>query len=91
MHLWHSQEEVANFGLWIELVLYERSVVAGRGASYANDRLWLEGPVQLNRRFMNETCPEAIRSADRREAVRWIKRRDMLAEHREYCKDIKGK
>jgi hypothetical protein len=57
----------------------------------ANNGLWLEGPVQLNRRFMNETCPEAIRSADRREASLWSKRRDMLAEHREYCKSIKGK
>jgi hypothetical protein len=55
------------------------SVAAGRGAPYANDGF-----------FMNETCPEANRSADL-EASLWSKRRDMLAEHREYCKAIKGK
>jgi hypothetical protein len=96
---------MANFGLWIEFVLYERlhekiftercilhnmlllklgerygmSVVAGRGVPYANEGLWLKRPVQSNWLFMNETCP-----------AMWIDRRDMLAEHKEYCKAIKG-
>ena len=66
------------------------SAVAGQGAPYGNNGLWLKGPVQLMCCLINETCPDAIRAAHCREATLRQHRRDLLAEHREYCKSIKG-
>lgn len=69
---------------------YGISVVAGRGRPLPGDRLWLEGPEEMTQRFMGETCPAAIKAADRREAALWSSRRDMLAEHCEYSRAFSG-
>ena len=60
----------------------------GCGAPVGNDGLWLEGPEQLNRRLMGDTSLLLIRSADRIEAIKWMERRELLADHLEYCRSI---
>ena len=60
----------------------------GRGAPVGNDGLWLEGPEQLNGRLMGDTSLSLIRSADRIEAIKWMERRELLADHLEYCRSI---
>jgi hypothetical protein len=53
-----------------------------------NDGLWLEGPETMTARFMGETCIAKIKAADKKEAVVWMCRRELLADHLEYCKPI---
>jgi hypothetical protein len=64
------------------------NVRVGRGAPSGSDGLWLEGPETMNERFMGETCIDRIKAADRREAREWMERRELLADHLEYCKSI---
>ena len=66
-------------------------VIAGRGPPFEGDGLWLENTVELNNRFSADSglCTASIKDVDRREAVLWQQRRDILAEHREYCKSLR--
>lgn len=60
----------------------------GRGAPIGRDGIYLEGPESLATRFMGETCLARIKRQDKLEAVEWLKRRDALADHIEFCKSI---
>jgi hypothetical protein len=42
----------------------------------------------MNERFMGKTCIDWIKAADRREAREWMERRELRADHLEYCKSI---
>jgi uncharacterized protein YggL (DUF469 family) len=44
----------------------------------------------MNERFMGEMCIDQIKAVDRnrREASEWMERRELLADHLEYCKSI---
>jgi hypothetical protein len=66
-------------------------VIAGRGQPFEGDGLWLEGPEELNERLADDAglCSATIAAVDKREASLWHTRRDILAEHREYCKSIR--
>ena len=59
----------------------------GRGASIGRYGLWLEGPQQLQERFAT-TSLRAIAREDRAQAQLWLDRRDLLAEHIEFCKSL---
>ena len=63
-------------------------VRCGRGAPIGNDGLWLEGPETMTARFMGETCIAKIKADDKKEAKEWMTRRELLADHLEYCKSI---
>jgi hypothetical protein len=58
----------------------------GRGAPIGRDGLWLEDTQQLQRRF--GTSLRAINREDRQQAELWMQRRDLLAQHIEYCKSL---
>ena len=62
---------------------------ASQGCPIGNDGLWLKGADEMMERFMNETVLANITAGDRRDAVLWAERRDLLAEHLEYCKTIR--
>jgi hypothetical protein len=62
-------------------------LMLGGGAPIGRDGLWLEGPHQLQQRFGN-TSLRAINREDRAQTELWMQRRDLLAEHIEYCKSL---
>ena len=64
------------------------NVRISRGAPTGSDGLWLEGPETMTDHFMGETCIDRIKAADKREAIEWMKRREALTDHLEYCKSI---
>jgi len=64
-------------------------VVAGRGRPYPGDGLWLEGSEEMAQHFIGETCTATIKANNKKEAVLWQCRRDLLAEHHEYCASIR--
>ena len=45
-------------------------------------------PETMTARFMGETCIAKIKAADKKEAVEWMHRRELLADHLEYCISI---
>ena len=53
--------------------------------------MYIEGEASLEERCEGEYVPAAIRKKDREEAVEWSARRDHLAEHREFCKSLRGR
>jgi hypothetical protein len=63
------------------------TVIAGRGQPFPGDGLWLEDAGDLSQRLQLDTANYS--NVDDREAVRWVQRRDWLAEHREYCASIR--
>jgi hypothetical protein len=66
-------------------------VIAVRGQLFEGDGLWLEGPEELNERLADDAglYPATIAAVDKRGALLWQARRDILVEHREYCKSIR--
>ena len=65
------------------------NIVAGRGRPYPCDGLWLEGSEEMAQHFIGETCTATIKANDTKEAVLWQIRRNVLAEHREYCVSLR--
>lgn len=67
------------------------TIQVGRGRPIGDDGMYIEGEASLEERCEGEYVPAAIRKKDREEAVEWSARRDHLAEHREFCKSLRGR